>query len=129
MTQAQHVFARQRHLLWVLTGLLALTGVVILGWLRIDSESSRADQLAAEADLRGNAVSTLAGDVRALRQQVHVAGGTPVAPDPTKAVKDLPDRAAVPVPIPGPPGSRSFSLPRTPIPPNSSKSPMSAPRD
>jgi hypothetical protein len=106
LTRAEYAFARRRHLLWVVAALLALTGAVILIWQRIDAESVRADQLAAEADLRGNAVSTLAGDVRALRQQVKAKGGTPVAPDPTKAVKNLPDRAAVPVPIPGPPGPK-----------------------
>ena len=67
--------------------------------------------LATEADLRGTAVSTLAGDVRALRQQVEAEGGTPVAPDPTKAVEDLPDRAEVPVPIPGPAGPAGSSGP------------------
>jgi hypothetical protein len=44
--------------------------------------------------------------VRALREQVKAKGGTPVAPDPTKAVRNLPDRAEVPVPIPGPPGPK-----------------------
>lgn len=106
MTSTEQVFARRRHLLWVVAALLALTGAVILAWQRLDSESSRANQLAAEADLRGNAVSTLAGDVRALRQQVQVKGGTPVAPDPTKAVPSLSARAEVPVPIPGPPGPK-----------------------
>jgi len=106
MTSTEQAFVRRRHLLWVVAALLALTGAVILAWQRLDSESSRANQLADEANLRGNAVSTLAGDVRALRQQVQVKGGTPVAPDPTKAVKDLPARAAVPVPIPGPPGPK-----------------------
>jgi outer membrane murein-binding lipoprotein Lpp len=84
--------------------LLFLTAAVALGWLKIQTESHRADQLATEADLRGNAVSTLAGDVRALRQQVKAKGDTPVAPDPTKAVPSLSSRAEVPVPIPGPPG-------------------------
>lgn len=46
----------------------------------------------------------VSGDVRALRQQVEAAGETPVAPDPTRAVEDLPDRMEVPVPIPGPRG-------------------------
>jgi hypothetical protein len=77
---------------------------VTVALLLIAQESHRADELATEADLRGNAVSTLAGDVRALRQQVKAKGGTPVAPDPTKAVPSLSARAEVPVPIPGPPG-------------------------
>jgi outer membrane murein-binding lipoprotein Lpp len=84
--------------------LVVLVGAVTIIWARIDGADKRADKLAAEADLRGTAVSTLAGDVRALRQQVKAAGKTPVAPDPTKAVKNLNDRAEVPVPIPGPPG-------------------------
>ncbi len=110
MTQTQHVFARRRHLLWVVAALLALTGAVILAWQRIDADRSAADRRYAaattEADLRGNAVSTLAGDVRALRQQVKAKGGTPVAPDPTKAVPSLSARAEVPVPIPGPSGAQ-----------------------
>ncbi|MFE5025302.1 collagen-like protein [Streptomyces sp. NPDC056656] len=62
--------------------------------------------MAGEADLRGNAVSTLAGDVRVLRAQVQAAGETPKAPDPSKAVENLDDRAQVPVPIPGPQGPK-----------------------
>jgi hypothetical protein len=92
--------------MWIACALLALAGFGILIWQRIDAETARADQLATEADLRGTAVSTLAGDVRALRQQVKVKGGTPVAPDPTKAVPSLSARAEVPVPIPGPPGPK-----------------------
>jgi hypothetical protein len=92
--------------MWITCALLALAGFGILIWQRIDDGDRKAEQLATEADLRGTAVSTLAGDVRALRQQVKARGGTPVAPDPTKAVEDLPDRAEVPVPIPGPPGPK-----------------------
>jgi hypothetical protein len=88
----------------IVAALLFLGGGVAAALLLIAQESHRADQLATEADLRGNAVSTLAGDVRALRQQVKSKGGTPVAPDPTKAVPSLTARAEVPVPIPGPPG-------------------------
>jgi outer membrane murein-binding lipoprotein Lpp len=106
VTRAERAFARRRHLLWIVAALLALTGAVLLVYVRVQTEATRADQLATEADLRGTAVSTLAGDVRALREQVKAKGGTPVAPDPTKAVKNLPDRAEVPVPIPGPPGPK-----------------------
>ncbi|MFJ8023376.1 collagen-like protein [Streptomyces sp. NPDC096311] len=106
MTRAERVLARRWKPMALLAFLLALTGAVLLVYVRVQAEATRADQLAAEADLRGTAVSTLAGDVRALRQQVKAKGGTPVAPDPTKAVEDLPDRAAVPVPIPGPPGPK-----------------------
>ena len=105
MTRTKQVFVRRRHLLWIASALLALTGFGILIWQRIDAGDRRANELATEADLRGTAVSTLAGDVRALRQQVKAKGETPVAPDPTKAVEDLPDRAEVPVPIPGPRGA------------------------
>lgn len=85
--------------------LLVLSGAVVLIWLRIDSEAQARAALAAEADRRGDAVSTLAGDVRVLRAQLAAKGETPAAPDPEDAVDDLPDRAAVPVPIPGPSGA------------------------
>ena len=111
MTRTQLVLYRSRHLLWVTAALLILGGGVALSLLLIHREadareqvSQKAEQLAEEADLRGEAVSRLAGDVRALRAQVESEGETPVAPDPTNAVADLPDRAEVPVPIPGPRG-------------------------
>ncbi|MFF2331864.1 MULTISPECIES: collagen-like protein [unclassified Streptomyces] len=84
--------------------LLVLAGAVVLVWLRIDEESSARAALAAEANKRGDAVSTLAGDVRILRAQIAAAGQTPAAPDPERAVDDLPQRTTVPVPIPGPTG-------------------------
>jgi hypothetical protein len=104
VTRTQRVFARRWRSVLLACALVALAGAVLIVWTRIDTESSRADRLAAEADLRGSAVSTLAGDVRELRAQVQARGGTPVAPDPSEAVDHLPDRTAVPVPIPGPPG-------------------------
>jgi outer membrane murein-binding lipoprotein Lpp len=97
---------RRREVGLLVAALLFLGGGVAVALLLIAKESHRADQLATEADLRGNAVSTLAGDVRALRQQVKAKGETPVAPDPTKAVPSLSSRAEVPVPIPGPPGPK-----------------------
>jgi len=106
MTRTERVLAHRWKPIALLAFLLFLTGAVLLVYVRVQSEATRADQLADEADLRGSAVSTLAGDVRALREQVKAKGGTPVAPDPSKAVQDLPDRAAVPVPIPGPPGPK-----------------------
>jgi hypothetical protein len=106
MTRTERVLAHRWKPIALLAFLLFLTGAVLLVYVRVQAEANRADQLADEADLRGSAVSTLAGDVRALRAQVKAKGGTPVAPDPTKAVKDLPDRAEVPVPIPGPPGPK-----------------------
>jgi hypothetical protein len=106
VTRAQHALYRSRHLLWIAAALLILGGAVLLVYVRVQAEAHRADQLADEANRRGTAVSTLAGDVRALRAQVKARGGTPVAPDPSKAVENLPDRAEVPVPIPGPPGPK-----------------------
>lgn len=104
MTLSQRVMARQWKTLALVAVLLALTGATLLIWLRINSEADRADQLATEANLRGSAVTTLATDVRSLRAQLQAAGKTPVAPDPQRAVENLPGRSQVPVPIPGPPG-------------------------
>jgi type II secretory pathway pseudopilin PulG len=106
MTRTDSVLARRWKPIALLAFLLALTGAVMLVYVRVQAEATRADQLAAEADLRGDAVSTLAGDVRVLRAQIKAKGGTPAAPDPSKAVEDLPSRAEVPVPIPGPPGPK-----------------------
>lgn len=90
--------------LLVVCAIVALFGISLVLWHRIDSPDRRYAAVAEEADLRGDAVSTLAGDVRALRAQVQAEGRTPVAPDPSKAVENLPDRTEVPVPIPGPSG-------------------------
>lgn len=103
MKRSQPVLVQRWRSLAVAAVLLVLSGAVVLVWLRIDAEARRADALAAEANLRGDAVSVLAGDVRALRRQVAAEGGTPVAPDPSRAVEELPARTAVPV-IPGPSG-------------------------
>lgn len=84
--------------------IFALFGIAWATWHRIDESDRNYAEAVAEADRRGDAVSTLAGDVRALREQVKAEGETPVAPDPTRAVEDLPARAEVPVPIPGPRG-------------------------
>lgn len=85
--------------------LLVLSGAVVLVWLRIDTEARRADAYGAEAVRRGDAVTTLAEDVRILRTQIQARGGTPAAPDPSRAVEDLPDRVRVPVVVPGPRGT------------------------
>lgn len=106
MTRTQRLLYRRRHTLWIVTALLFLGGAVAVAFLQIDRAQSRGDQLAAEANRRGNAVTTLATDVRTLRSQIQSKGGTPAAPDPTAAVKNLPDRAEVPVPIPGPRGPK-----------------------
>jgi outer membrane murein-binding lipoprotein Lpp len=108
VTRVQRALHERRRTLWIVAALLILGGAVLLVYLqgRDDARRSdhRADQLAAEADLRGQAVGTLASDVRALRSQVKAAGRTPVAPDPTRAVANLPARTEVPVAIPGPAG-------------------------
>ncbi|MBC2864425.1 collagen-like protein [Streptomyces mexicanus] len=106
MTRTQHALAQRWRSLAATAVLLLLAGAVVLVWLRIDAEARRADALAAEANRRGDAVSTLASDVRVLRAQIKAEGKTPAAPDPTAAVHDLPARAAVPVPVPGPAGPR-----------------------
>ena len=106
MTRTQVVLYRNRRLLLLVAVLLTLGGGVALSLLLIHREADAREQLANEANLRGEAVSTLAGDVRALRAQVKAKGETPVAPDPTTAVEDLPDRAEVPVPIVGPAGAK-----------------------
>ncbi|MFI9766394.1 hypothetical protein ACIHJG_05945 [Streptomyces sp. NPDC052415] len=80
---------------------MTCSGAVLIIWARIDHEVARAEDLAAEADRRGEAVSTLATDVRLLRAQVRRECGTPAAPDPADAVKDLP---AGPPGETGPPG-------------------------
>ncbi|MEE1738837.1 collagen-like protein [Streptomyces sp. BE147] len=109
MTRRHHsegILARRWRSLAVAAVLAVLSGAVVLVWLRIDAEAQRTRQVAAEADRRGDAVGTLAGDVRTLRAQIQAGGGTPAAPDPAAAVDDLPDRVEVPVPIPGPAGAR-----------------------
>jgi outer membrane murein-binding lipoprotein Lpp len=106
MTRTERLLARRHRGLWVVAALLFLGGGLAIAFLQIDKAEARGDQLAAEADRRGTAVSTLATDVRKLRAQVQAKGGTPAAPDPGDAVEDLPARAEVPVPIPGPPGPR-----------------------
>jgi hypothetical protein len=117
MTRAEQALARRWRSVLLACVLVALAGAVLIVWHRIDSEQSRADDLAREADLRGTAVSTLAGDVRALRAQVQAGGHTPVAPDPARAVQGLPDRTAVPVPVPGPPGPPGpAGAPASPVP-------------
>jgi hypothetical protein len=97
VTRAERALAGRWRWIAVFCWLLALSGLAVVGY-------SWYTQLADEADKRGTAVSTLAGDVRVLRAQVQAAGETPKAPDPSKAVEDLDDRARVPVPIPGPRG-------------------------
>lgn len=105
MTRAERALAPRWRWIALLCWLVALSGAVVIGWAQHQRDVQHVDQLAAENDLRGDAVSTLTGDVRALRAQVQAIGGTPVAPDPATAVPHLPDRTAAPAPIPGPPGA------------------------
>jgi hypothetical protein len=108
MTRTERTIVQHWRGLATLCAIVALFGIAWATWHRMDADRTASDRrytaVAQEADKRGTAVSTLAGDVRALRQQVQAGGETPVAPDPSRAVEDLPDRAEVPVPIPGPPG-------------------------
>jgi len=106
VTRTELVLARRWRAALLACTLVALSGAVVIIWARITAEEQRAERLAAEADLRGEAVQTLADDVRTLRAQVTSTGGTPAAPDPSEAIRDLSDRVEVPVPIPGPPGEK-----------------------
>jgi hypothetical protein len=104
MTRTERTIVHHWRGIAVLCAIVALFGISWALWHRIDSSDRNYAAAAAEANRRGDAVSTLAGDVRALRAQVKARGGTPVAPDPAKAVPSLSARAEVPVPIPGPRG-------------------------
>ncbi|MGW7076629.1 collagen-like protein [Streptomyces sp. NPDC054866] len=103
MIQLERLLARRWRTVFLVCVLVALCGVAALLWARIDAGDRRADRLAAEADRRGEAVSTLARDVRTLRAQVRSHGDTPAAPDPADAVEDLLSR--VRVRVPGSPGA------------------------
>lgn len=105
MTRTKRTIVQHWRGIATACAIVALFGIAWATWHRVDASDQNYREAVAEADKRGDAVSTLAGDVRALRQQVQAAGQTPVAPDPTKAVDNLPDRVEVPVPIPGPRGA------------------------
>jgi hypothetical protein len=104
MTRTQRTIVLHWRGIATACAIVALFGIAWATWHRVDESDSRYAAAAAEANKRGDAVSLLAGDVRALRAQVQARGGTPVAPDPSKAVPSLSARAEVPVPIPGPQG-------------------------
>lgn len=108
MTRTERTIVQHWRGLATLCAIVALFGIAWATWHRMDADRAASDRrytaVAQEADKRGGVISTLAGDVRALRQQVQAEGATPVAPDPTKAIDDLPARTEVPVPIPGPRG-------------------------
>lgn len=113
MSRTERVLARHWRRIATGCALVAVFGISAVLWARVDSADRKAQQAIAEsqeaiaeADLRGSAVSTLATDVRKLRTQIKSEGKTPVAPDPSTAVDDLPERATVPVPIPGPKGEK-----------------------
>lgn len=79
-----------------------------LVYVRVQAEATHADQLADEADLRGNAVTTLAGDVRVLRAQIKAKGGTPAAPTQPRQSRTRPagPRCQCRCRFPGRPGRR-----------------------
>ncbi|MFI5995859.1 collagen-like protein [Streptomyces sp. NPDC051362] len=116
MTRAERALAANWRTVALLCWLLALSGALVIGW-------SYYSRLADEADRRGDAVNTLAGDVRILRAQVKDAGETPRAPDPSDAVDNLDDRTRVPVTGPrGPKGDPGQDAPTlTPSPGASGK--------
>ncbi|QES41891.1 hypothetical protein DEJ49_13555 [Streptomyces venezuelae] len=101
MTQLERLLAHRWRTVFLVCVLLALSGVAAILWARIDAGDRRADQFATEADRRGEAVSTLARDVRTLRAQVRAHGDTPAAPDPSDAIDDLLGRVKVPAGTPG----------------------------
>ncbi|WP_435969296.1 collagen-like protein [Streptomyces sp. Qhu_M48] len=104
-TALRRTLAHRWRALALTAVLLVLSGAVVLVWMRITHETAAREEAITEANLRGDAASTLAGDVRVLRAQVEALGEAPAAPDPEEAVEDLPQRTTVPVPIPGPAGS------------------------
>lgn len=104
MTRTERTIVLHWRGIVTLCAIVALFGIAWATWHRVDESDRNYAAAATEANKRGDAVSLLAGDVRALRAQVKARGGTPVAPDPSKAVPSLSARAEVPVPIPGPPG-------------------------
>ncbi|MFD3310415.1 collagen-like protein [Streptomyces sp. NPDC058694] len=106
MNRFQRLLALRWRSVFLVCVLVALSGIAVILWARIDAGDRRADELRAEADRRGEAVSTLAQDVRDLRAQVEAGGGTPAAPDPSDAVDDLLDRVRVPAAAPGEPGAK-----------------------
>ena len=75
---------------------MAMAGVVALG----AGSAAQADDLTVMTSVPGLNFPFFVH----MMAEMQAEGKTPVAPDPTKAVEDLPARAEVPVPIPGPPG-------------------------
>ncbi|GAA5012375.1 collagen-like protein [Streptomyces siamensis] len=106
MTRFQQVLAVRWRTVFLVCVLVALSGVAVVLWARIDAGDRKADALRSEADRRGKALSTLAQDVRDLRAQVEAGGGTPAAPDPAEAIDGLMDRVRVPAGAPGAPGAK-----------------------
>ncbi|NEB48238.1 collagen-like protein, partial [Streptomyces sp. SID339] len=101
MTQLERLLAHRWRTVFLVCVLLALSGVAAILWARIDAGDRRADRFATEADRRGEAVSTLARDVRTLRAQIRAHGDTPAAPDPSDAIDDLLGRVKAPAGAPG----------------------------
>lgn len=104
MTRAERTIISHWRGIATACAIVALFGIAWATWHRVDESDSRYAAAAAEANRRGDALTTVVGDVRALRAQVKGLGKTPVAPDPSRAVSNLPARTTVPVPIPGPSG-------------------------
>lgn len=104
MTRTERTIVQHWRGIAVVCAIVALAGIAWATWHRVDESDSRYAAAAAEANRRGDALTTVVGDVRALRAQVKGLGKTPVAPDPSAAVSNLPARTTVPVPIPGPSG-------------------------
>lgn len=107
MKRAQRTLTRHWRGMAVGAALFALACLIFVVRAEAKADADRrTDQVAAEADRRGHALSIVAGDVRVLRAQLQAAGKKPLRPAPEKAVQGLPDRVQVPVPIPGPRGQK-----------------------
>ncbi|MDG4865997.1 collagen-like protein, partial [Streptomyces sp. T-3] len=74
MRRIERLLALQWRKIFLVFVLVALCGVAVILWGRIDAGDRRADRMASEAQRRGEALSTLAEDVRTLRAQVRAAG-------------------------------------------------------
>lgn len=108
MTATKLLLARRWRWVALAALLLALTGTVILVWVKVAREEHRADELS-------DAAAVLASDVRTLRAQVEAAGQVPVVPDPGDRGGPV---TAVPVPGPAGPPGQSVIGPSGPVGPS-----------
>lgn len=111
MTQTKRLVVERWRWFVVTAALLIIGGVVILVWVKVAREESRADHNAA-------AVEVLASDVRTLRAQIESSGQVPAVPDP--AVREGVPAGIGPAGPPGPPGQSIVGPPGPAGPPGQS---------